>query len=286
METDGPFGKGMAMMIIRSVLLIILSVGLFSSCADDGSTDESGGAGAAAAADGAAADDASNGGDSDAAVADSGGEGEDGEAGTGAEEDAALPPCEPAEVSTTYTWSFDDDAVDSSPAEFTDVLGTWKVEADTDAPSAPNILRQSGTSSPIEYPVLFADSPCFRDLTLKVRCRPESGVIDQACGLVFRLQDGDNYYVARANVLESNVRLYHVIDGLRQQFATAEGITIAGNEWHTLQAKTSGATLTVWFDGEEVISTEDETFAESGRIGLWLKADSVTSFDDLEATAE
>jgi hypothetical protein len=103
---------------------------------------------------------------------------------------------------------------------------------------------------------------------------------------VFKLQNGDNYYVTRANVLERNVRLYRVVDGLRQQFATAEGIAFEGNAWHTLQATANGATLTVSFDGEEVISAEDETFSESGRIGLWLKADSVTSFDDLEATAE
>jgi hypothetical protein len=269
------------MMILRSVFLSILPVVLFCSCADDDSTEESVGASDAAAADGA-----SSGGEGDADVADTGGDGEEPEAGTGPETDAALPPCETAEVSKTYTWSFDDDTVNSPPAEFTSVLGTWKVEADTGAPSAPNILRQSGTSSFMEYPVLFADNPCFRDLALEVRCRPESGVIDQACGLVFRLQDGNNYYVTRANVLESNVRLYRVVDGLRQQFATAEGITIAGNEWHTLQATASGATLTVSFDGEELISAEDETFGESGRIGLWLKADSVTSFDDLEATAE
>lgn len=269
------------MMILRSVFLLVLPVVLFGSCADDDSTDESVDASDAAAADGASSGDAS-----DAAVADTGGGGGEPEAGNGPEVDAALLPCEPAEVSKTYTWSFDDDTVDSPPAEFTNVLGTWKVEADTEAPSAPNILRQSGTSSFMEYPVLFADNPCFQDLTIKVRCRPESGVIDQACGLVFRLQDGDNYYVTRANVLESNVRLYRVVDGLRQQFATAEGITIAGNEWHTLQATASGATLTVSFDGEEVISTDDETFSQSGRIGLWLKADSVTSFDDLEATAE
>ena len=134
--------------------------------------------------------------------------------------------------------------------------------------------------------MIFADNSCFQDLTVKVRCRPESGAIDQACGLVFRLQDGGNYYVIRSNVLESNIRLYRVINGVREQLATAEGVAIEGNQWHTLQASASGTTLAVSFNGQEVISFEDGTFTESGRIGLWLKADSVTSFDDLEATAQ
>jgi hypothetical protein len=273
------------MIILRSFFLLILPVVIFCYCDDDDSTDKSGVENDGAVADDAAVDDVSNGDESDAAVTDTGGDGQYGESSTGSEADVSLPQCEPAEISKTYTWRFDDDAVDSSPTEFTNVLGTWLVEADTGAPSAPNILRQSGTSSFMEYPVLFVDNPCFQDLTLKVRCRPESGVIDQACGLVFRLQDRDNYYVTRANVLESNVRLYRVIDGVREQFATAEGITIEGNEWHTLQVTASGAMLTVSFNGDEVISAEDETFSESGRIGLWLKSDSVTSFDDLEATA-
>jgi hypothetical protein len=34
-----------------------------------------------------------------------------------------------------------------------------------------------------------------------------------------------------------------------------------------------------------MIETTDDTFKDSGKIGLWTKADSVTSFDDLVVAA-
>lgn len=39
---------------------------------------------------------------------------------------------------------------------------------------------------------------------------------------MFRVKDSDNYYIARANALEGNVRLYRVVNGDRQQFGTAD----------------------------------------------------------------
>jgi len=36
--------------------------------------------------------------------------------------------------------------------------------------------------------------------------------------------------------------------------------------------------ITCYYDG-------DDTFKDAGKVGLWTKADSVTYFDDLKATA-
>jgi len=52
-----------------------------------------------------------------------------------------------------------------------------------------------------------------------VAFKPVSGRVDQAAGLVVRMKDSDNYYIARANALEGNVRLYRVVRGQRAQFA-------------------------------------------------------------------
>jgi hypothetical protein len=42
---------------------------------------------------------------------------------------------------------------------------------------------------------------------------PLAGKVDQAGGVAVRLQDADNYYVARANALEDNVRFDRVVAG-------------------------------------------------------------------------
>src|SRR5207248_9259858 len=46
------------------------------------------------------------------------------------------------------------------------------------------------------------------DLTLPTPFKPISGKDDQAGGLIFRVQDKDNYYILRANALEDNVNFY------------------------------------------------------------------------------
>ena len=45
--------------------------------------------------------------------------------------------------------------------------------------------------------------------------KPVGGNEDQAGGMVWRFQDGDNYYVVRANALEDNVVLYKTEKGKR-----------------------------------------------------------------------
>lgn len=190
----------------------------------------------------------------------------------------------PAEKGRTYQWRFDDATAGSLPADLINVLGDWKVDSDASAPSAPNVMRQKGRFGDPDFPRVVIRDLKFTDLTVRVRCRPESGGTDQACGLMFRLRDSDNYYVTRANALEGNVRLYRVVAGDRQQFASANA-AVASGQWHTLEATARGQTLTVSWDGAAVINATDATF-DKGKIGLWTKADSVTAFDDLEATAE
>ena len=78
--------------------------------------------------------------------------------------------------------------------------------------------------------------------------------------MAVRLLDPDNYYVARANALEGNVRFYKVVDGKREQLAGAN-IPIASNRWHELILHARGERFTVTFNGEELFSVTDRTFA-------------------------
>lgn len=189
----------------------------------------------------------------------------------------------PAEKGRTYRWSFNE-AAGSLPADFINVLGDWRVDAEPSAPSGPNVLRQAGRFKTPDFPRLVIKDLVFAELTVRVRCRPESGSVDQACGLMFRLRDSDNYYITRANPLEGNVRLYRVVGGDRQQLASAD-LPVASGQWHTLEATARGQSLTVRWNEKPVITATDSTF-DKGKIGLWTKADSVTAFDDVEATAE
>ncbi len=186
-------------------------------------------------------------------------------------------------------FSFDADTVDQSPRGFEfgrtggGAQGRWVVKAEKDAPSAPHVLAQvDADETDYRFPVAFT-GPALADLRLSVKCKPVSGRVDQGCGVVFRLKDADNYYVARANALEDNVRLYHVVKGKRVQFAGWNGAVKSG-VWHELAVEARGDHFVVFFDGKAVIDAHDKTLTEAGKFGLWTKADSIIYFDDLVAT--
>jgi hypothetical protein len=186
----------------------------------------------------------------------------------------------PAEIGMTYRWSFEGDPVGATPGALIVALGQWVVVDDAGG----RVLRQTAAFGSPDFPRAVIESLTFSNLTARVRCRPETGETDQACGLMFRFQDSENYYLTRANALEGNVNVYRVVDGDRQQLKGASATVTAG-AWHTLEAHANGAALEVSWDGQIVVQVADTTFSK-GKIGLWTKADSVTSFDDLEATAE
>ena len=192
-----------------------------------------------------------------------------------------------AQEGTMKTWDFERDQADSPPAGFSfgrtgqGRPGKWVVRVDPDAKAKTHVLAQVDTDdTDYRFPVAVADEPLLQDLRVEVRCKPVSGKTDQACGLVFRYQDENDYYVARANALEDNVRLYHVTAGKRRQFAGWNG-KVAGQRWHSLAVEAKGDRFQVFFDGQPVIDARDATFKSAGKVGVWTKADSVTWFADL-----
>ena len=122
-----------------------------------------------------------------------------------------------------------------------------------------------------------------QDVEASVRFKAVSGRVDQAAGLAVRLQDADNYYIARANALEGNVRLYRVVKGDRKQLASAS-VKVPSGQWHTLTLRAEGDRLSVSFNGKPLITQTDQTFLSLGKVALWTKADSVTHFDQIRIT--
>jgi hypothetical protein len=159
----------------------------------------------------------------------------------------------------------------------------WELLQDASAPNGPTVFAEtSGDRTDYRFPLAILKGFEAKDVEVKVRFKPVSGKVDQAAGLVVRLQDQDNYYIARANALEDNVRLYKVVDGTRRQFA-GTNVKVPVGKWQELGLKAEGDRLTVSLDDKELFSATDRTFAEAGRVGLWTKADSLTHFDDLVA---
>lgn len=177
--------------------------------------------------------------------------------------------------------SFDSFSAAALPAQWVcGVTGSgdsrWTVEADANAPSKPNIVRQSGVG---DFPWCALKSASLADGYVEVKFKALSGRRDQAGGVMWRWKDGDNYYVARANALESNLSLYYTTNGRRNTIKYVDA-PVPKNTWHTLRVEFSGTSIKVSLNGKTYIDVQDNRISGAGAVGMWTKADSVTVFDD------
>ncbi|MGH7410882.1 MAG: family 16 glycoside hydrolase [Candidatus Methylomirabilis sp.] len=161
-------------------------------------------------------------------------------------------------------------------------MPTWEVHADPTAPSKPNVLAQRSKENAGEhFNLAIVEDSNYQDLELEVSFKAVEGEEDRGGGVVWRYQDPNNYYIARANPLEDNFRIYRVVKGWRKQLQSASAKVTSGT-WHTIRIVARGDRMEGFYDGERRLEIRDETFAR-GKIGLWTKADAVTHFDDLRA---
>jgi hypothetical protein len=193
-----------------------------------------------------------------------------------------LPPAYPAGAPTPLEEDFEKvDEGSALPSRWFPVEGGWSVVPESGVEPANRVLRQG---EPVgTWAMVLATGPgrAYADGEATVRFQPVSGEVDASGGIVFRARDADNYYLVRANALESNFRIYVVKDGNRKHLVSVEIEPPALEAWHTLSVRFSGSTFRATLDGAFVAEATDKTFA-SGWCGLWTKADSVTLFDDFE----
>jgi hypothetical protein len=172
-------------------------------------------------------------------------------------------------------WDFESDPPGTIARGFRNEAGRWEVVRDGDN----HVLAQKASNDDATFNVALVGATSYKDLDLSVRLKAVAGEVDRGGGLVWRARDAKNYYIARYNPLEDNLRVYKVEGGKRTQFQSAR---VPGDEaWHTLRVTMAGPRITCQLDGKTLLEAEDTTFPEAGMIGLWSKADARSYFDDL-----
>jgi hypothetical protein len=180
-----------------------------------------------------------------------------------------------AQNASKQTWTFDDEKTGQIAKGFTGEVGEWKVvEADKG-----KAFAQSAKNSNSTFNIALAGDTNAKDVDVSVRMKAVAGETDQGGGLVWRAKDAKNYYLARYNPLEDNYRLYKVVGGKRTLIQNADIPHSDG--WHTLRVTMTGEQITCYYDGKKHLEAKDATFPETGKIGVWTKADAQSHFDDL-----
>ena len=118
----------------------------------------------------------------------------------------------------------------------------------------------------------------FQAGTLHVDFKMIGGESDQIAGLVFNLQPTGDYLYVRYNTRDDNVALWRFAKGQREVIAHgANHRRLALDAWHPLSVTIKGRTISAVAAGDlRVEHTLDHDI--SGRVGLWTKRDSITSF--------
>lgn len=161
----------------------------------------------------------------------------------------------------------------------------WQIVEDPTAPAGAYVLAEmSRDATGTRFPLCIFPGFSAANVDVSVAFRPIAGAVDQAAGVMVRIVDADNYYIARANALEGNVRFYKVENGQRIQLATAS-VPVVAQQWSTLGLRMIGDRVEVLLDGVVLFQATDRTFTAAGGVGVWTKADSLTYFDQLMATA-
>lgn len=169
----------------------------------------------------------------------------------------------------------------------------WQIVRDPSAPSPPFAFGQTSKDRTAgRFPLAVWNGASIRNGEVSVAFKTVSGTVDQAAGIVWRYQDPNNYYIVRANSLESNIVLYKVENGVRLSIpplgipSRSYGVkhAIPNGRWCTLRVVFNGSRFSVFFNGERVFETEDASMTKAGKTGLWTKADSVAYFDDFSVT--
>lgn len=144
-------------------------------------------------------------------------------------------------------------------------------------------IVELGDTNNGRFNISWASKIILKDTHISVLIKPESGKIDQGGGVIWRVLDQNNYYIARYNPLEGNARVYFVKEGKRKILGS-QRVRLSPTQWHELSIFHKDNQIQFFINSEKIIDVIDDTFRNPGMVGVWTKADAITLFRNFEAS--
>jgi hypothetical protein len=133
------------------------------------------------------------------------------------------------------------------------------------------------------FALAVLDGTSVADATVSARVRFAGG--PRSAGIVWRVQDAENYYLARLDLDRQDIGLYRVAGGNRTRIEGEDDLELDAGAWHTLRIVHQAENIRVYLGGIRVLRARDRTFAHAGSAGVWCAGDAVAHFDDLRVDA-
>ena len=182
-----------------------------------------------------------------------------------------------AQNSEDATINFDSEVVGKLPASWTGVSSTWVIATD----GANKALKQTAKSKADQSNICIQNKLKYQNLQMEARIKSLEGGKEKGGGLVWRYHDAKNYYIARFNVVENNLKVYKVLKGIRKEIKSVN-VKMKANEWQTLKVAMIGYTLACYLNDKKLLNVTDTSIPNAGSVGFWSRADAVSLFDDLK----
>lgn len=185
-----------------------------------------------------------------------------------------------AQNSTDAAFNFDNEVAGQLPTDWRAATSTWMIASD----GTNKAMKQTAKNEGDRFNICVQNKLKYQNFEMEVRIKALEGEEDQGGGLVWRYIDAKNYYIARANPLENNYRVYKVVNGNRKQIQSAD-VKMKTGEWFTLKVVMNGSKIDCYYNGDKLLSLTDDSYKNAGSVGFWSKADAVSLFDDLKIKA-
>ena len=130
------------------------------------------------------------------------------------------------------------------------------------------------------FDLAVLESDKTRNVSVSARVRLAAG--QRSGGLVWRVQDAENYYLARLDLDRQDIGLYRVTGGNRTRIEGEDDLELDPGAWHTLRVVQEDEEIRVYLGGIRVLRARDRTFSQAGGVGLWCAGDAAAHFDDLK----
>ena len=178
--------------------------------------------------------------------------------------------------------TFEEDAVGRPPAGFSfhvmrsAAAARWFVQREVTnsfLSHAPDAGAKEG------FALAVLDGESRSQISLSARIRLAAG--RRSGGIVWRVQDGENYYLARLDLDRQDLGLYRVVNGNRTRVEGEDDLDLDPAAWHTLKVVQQAESMRVYLGGISVLRARDRALGKPGSVGLWCAGDADAHFDDV-----
>jgi len=159
----------------------------------------------------------------------------------------------------------------------------WQVRVERYLLDGKSLIEASHITEPNRFPLCIADLPVARNASVELPFVAHEGGSARVAGLVLRFVDPQDFYVVEADALAGRVRFLSIVNGERREIA-GRNARLATGKAETLGVKAIDNRFEITLDGKPLFEATDAGLTAAGRLGIWSRADSDTSFGDLFIT--